>query len=492
MEIKTALVTGATGYVGSLLVGRLADSGWAVKVLVRDAGKARRMPWAHMIRDTPQPASGDVAIVVGNALEQRDVERALEGVDVAWYLLHSMGNERDFADEECEMAEVFARAVKHAGTERIVFLGALAPMGEKSLHLESRREVGRILERSGATTVGLSAGLVVGDRSSSFAMLRHLAERLPMIVAPRWMHNRITPISEKDLLYLLDIAGTADIPESRLFDIGSAEEVSYVEMLTRYVTHFRLGRKRVLTAPIGNARLAAWAISVLTPVDRHLAEPLVESMLHDTIVAEWDFSRVVGEPPGGLDDLDEAFAATAPTIRPHRWRKIFAGVSGSVAATAVVASALMRVNSSWYRNLPKTSLTPPRWVFPVVWTLLYTDIALVGSLTLADIGEADPSDMSTASATAQLTPKEKGFIAALGANLALNAAWPLVFFRLRHLPAATVEGAMLAASSIDLVRRVWKVNASRGAGLTPYALWTAYAATLTARVAYKARRNRRS
>lgn len=489
MKPHTALVTGATGYVGSLLVSRLIHSGWAVKVLARNAAKARLMPWAHMIGDTQRPDPGYVTIVEGDALDQSDVDRALEDVDVAWYLLHSMGTDRDFVEEERVMARVFAHAAKRADTERIVFLGALAPMGEKSLHLESRREVGRILESSGAVTIGLSAALVVGARSSSFALLRHLAERLPMIVAPQWMHNRITPISEKDLLYLLEIAGTADVKESRLFDIGSAEEVSYVDMITRYAQHFRLGRKRVWTAPIGNARVAAWVIGVLTPVDRHLAEALVESMVHDTVVTEWDFSRAVGEPPGGLDDLDEAFTATASAIRPHRWRKISAGILGSVAVTAAIAGALTQVNSSWYRQLPQTRLKPPRWVFPLAWTVLYTDIALVSSLTLADIGEADPADRATASAVAGFTPKEKRFIAALAGNLALNAAWPLMFFRVRNLPMATAECALLVGSAIDLVRRVWNVNSGRGAVLTPYALWTAYAATLTARVAYKAWNN---
>ncbi|MDO5720217.1 MAG: tryptophan-rich sensory protein [Actinomycetaceae bacterium] len=489
MENKTALVTGATGYVGSLLVRRLADTQWAVKVLVRSKDKAKLMPWADLINDSQECESGRVVVIEGDALNQFDLDRALEGVDVAWYLLHSMGNDRAFVEEERLMAQMFAQAVKRALTERIVYLGALAPHGEKSLHLESRRQVGRILESSGALTIGLSAGLVVGDRSASFAMLRHLAERLPLIVAPRWMHNRITPISEKDLLYLLESAGTVEVEESRLFDIGSAEEISYVEMLTRYVTHFHLGRKRIWTAPIGNARVASWVIGLLTPVDRHLAEPLVESMVHDTVVAEWDFSTVVGEPLGGLDDLDEAFAATALSISPHRWRKIIFAVSASVAATATMASAFMRVNSPWYQRLPKTSLKPPRWVFPIVWTVLYADLALTGALTLADIGEADPSDMSSASVTAEMTAEEKRFIAAGVANLALNAAWPLLFFKLRHLPAAAIECALLATSSIDLVRRVGKINAGRGVVLSPYALWTTYATLLTTRIAAKARHN---
>ncbi|MDO5728320.1 MAG: tryptophan-rich sensory protein [Actinomycetaceae bacterium] len=488
MTTRTALVTGATGYVGSKLVGILARNGWGVKVLVRSAQKARRMPWASLITDCEEGCHpGHVYVVEGDANNAFDVEAALEGVSVAWYLLHSMGNEREFVEEERSMAQIFAGAVERAGTERIVFLGALAPLGEKSAHLESRREVGQILASSGALTVGLSAGLVIGERSSSFAMLRHLAERLPVIVAPSWMHNRITPISEKDLLYLLESAGSAPISESRLFDIGSAEEVSYVEMLTRYIDHFGLRRRAVWTAPIANARTAAWIIGLLTPVDRHLAEPLLSSMVHDTVVIERDFREVVGEPPGGLDDIDEAYAATASFIKPWRWRRIFAGVTGLVTAAATVGSAFTAVNSPWYRSLNQPAWKPPRWLFPVAWSFLYADIALMSALTLADIGEADPSDVSTDTATSDLTREESEFIAALAVNLGLNAAWPCVFFNRKNLPGAVVEGSLLATSSADLVRRVWRVNTGRGIALAPYALWTAYAATLTFGVV---RRNR--
>lgn len=488
MEKRTALVTGATGYVGSKLVGVLADSGWSVKVLVRSRQKAQLMPWAPLIAEGPDTdCPGQVRVVEGDAHNEQDVNQALEGVSVAWYLLHSMGNDREFVEEERSMAEIFARAVAQSQAERIVFLGALAPSGEKSEHLESRREVGQILASSGVITVGLSAALVIGERSASFAMLRHLAERLPIIIAPSWMHNRITPISEKDLLYLLEAAGSAPLEESRLFDIGSAEEVSYVDMLTRYVEHFGLRRRRVWTAPVANAHLAGHIIGFLTPVDRHLAEPLLASMVYDTVVIERDFREVVGEPPGGLDDLDDAYAATASRIRPYRWRAIFTGVSGSVAAAAMVGSAFTAVKSRWYLSLQQPPWKPPRWLFPIAWSLLYADIAATAALTLGDIGEADPSDVSTEAVTSGLTRAERAFIVALGGNLALNAAWPYVFFNRKNLPAAAVEGALLAISSADLVRRVWRINTGRGAVLVPYALWTGYAAALTAAVA---RRNR--
>lgn len=229
MDNRLALVTGATGYVGGQVAAELVDRGWRVRVLSRDASKVRELPWGD---------AQNVEIVEGDASEASDVARALEDVDVAWYLLHSMSASDDFVTEEKEMASTFAQAAHDAGVSRIVYLGGLhpddEPAEELSDHLRSRIEVGQVLIDSGVPTAALQAGVVIGDESSSFIMLRHLSERLPGAVAPKWIKNRIQPIAVKDAVHYL--VGAADLPAdvSRTFDIGGPDAMPYGSMMSRY------------------------------------------------------------------------------------------------------------------------------------------------------------------------------------------------------------------------------------------------------------------
>src|SRR6478672_1298204 len=177
---RRALVTGASGYVGGQVVPRLLDEGWTVRVLTRRRGSMDDKPWVDR---------GDV----GSA---DDMRRALEGVDAAWYLVHSMDDQPDFQERDREAATHFAEAAKAAGVSRIVYLGGLHPDDEVlSPHLASRVEVGRILLDSGVPTAVLQAAVVLGDGSASFDMLRYLTTRLPAMVAPKWLDNKIQPIA---------------------------------------------------------------------------------------------------------------------------------------------------------------------------------------------------------------------------------------------------------------------------------------------------------
>ncbi|MDX5398485.1 MAG: NAD(P)H-binding protein, partial [Actinomycetes bacterium] len=184
------LVTGVTGYIGGLLVPALLDRGRTVRVLGRSEAKLRREPWFDRVEAT-----------IGSATERETLDRALDGVDVAYYLLHSMDGKGDFVERDRRMAEGFAAAAHEAGVKRIVYLSGLHPEGELSPHLASRVEVGEIFLASGVPTAVLQAGVVLGNGSASFDMLRHLTERLPVMVAPKWLHNRIQPIAIEDVLH---------------------------------------------------------------------------------------------------------------------------------------------------------------------------------------------------------------------------------------------------------------------------------------------------
>ena len=259
-----SLVTGATGYVGGRLVPELLDAGHRVRVMVRDERKARAHVW-----------SDDVDIAVADATERDQVAAALEGIDVAYFLLHSIGTGDDFAETERQIAETFASEAKRAGVRRIVYLGGMVPEGEElSEHLRSREEVGDVLLESGVPTAVLQAGVVIGSGSASFEMLRYLTERLPVMVTPKWVHTRIQPIAIRDVLHYL--VGCADLPAEvdRRFDIGGPDVLTYFDMMQRYAAVAGLPKRRVLPVPVLSPSLSSHWVGLITPVPASLARPL--------------------------------------------------------------------------------------------------------------------------------------------------------------------------------------------------------------------------
>ena len=460
MNSRLALVTGATGYVGSQLVPILLENGWRVRVLSRSREKLEKLPWADRVE-----------VVLGNADVQEDVARALAGADVAWYLLHSMGEGGDLLEQERQLASLFGAEAARAGVGRLVYLGGLHPEGELSEHLRSRVEVGEVLMASGVPTAVLQAGVVIGEGSTSFRMLRHLSERLPGAIAPSWITNRIQPIAVADLMHYLVAA--AELPDevNRTFDIGGSDVVRYCDMMKRYAEVVGLGPRLVITAPVTTPDPAAHWIGLVTPVGAGVARPLIGSLLHDTIVKERDLDDLVGPPPGGHTGFDDAVRAAVAGTDTRRWRRMLARTAAGVAATAVLGSIATTPNSRWYRRLRKPSFQPPAAAFPLVWTLLYADIAVISALVLADLGEEGRQE------------EQRAYAIALAVNLALNAGWSWVFFRGHRLGPATIVAALLAVSSADLARRAAKVSPQRGVLLAPYAAWTGFATVLTAAIA---------
>ena len=317
---RTALVTGATGYIGSRLVPRLLEAGWRVRVFTRDAARLEGRVW----RD-------DVEVVEGDAGEAADVAGALDGVSVAYYLLHSMGDRLgggDFAARERAMATTFAEAAVAGGVDRVAYLGGLHPAGEElSSHLASRTEVGEILLDGGVPAVVLQAAVIVGSGSASFEMLRHLAERLPAMVAPRWLSNRIQPIAIRDVLHYLVAAGDLPPGVNRTFDIGGPDVLTYREMIDGFCQVAGLPRRWIVTIPVLTPRLAGHWVGLVTPVPGGLAKPLVESLIHEVICTENDIVTQVPAPPGklvGFEDSvrgalqgNEEFPGSAPAERPE-------------------------------------------------------------------------------------------------------------------------------------------------------------------------------
>jgi uncharacterized protein YbjT (DUF2867 family) len=296
-EGTLCLVTGATGYVGGRLVPELLAHGHRVRCAARSPERLRDHPW-----------SGDVEIVRADLTDAEDARAALEGVDVAYYLIHALGSGRDFGETDRRTAETFAAAAKEAGTGRIVYLGGLAPSGagDVSEHLRSRGEVGGILLASGVPTAALRAAVVIGSGSVSFEMMRYLTERLPVMVTPRWVRSRIQPIAVRDALRYL--AGCAALPPevNRSFDIGGPDVLTYEEMMRRYAAIADLRPRRIRPVGVLTPRLSSLWVGLVTPVPNSIARPLVDSLRHEVVCKEHDIATYVPDPPEGLIGFDEA------------------------------------------------------------------------------------------------------------------------------------------------------------------------------------------
>lgn len=308
-----SLVTGATGYVGGRLVPALLEVDHDVRVLVRNAGKAHAHDWASQ-----------VDIHQGDATNQEDVRSAMQGVDVLYYLLHSIGSGSDFAETERRIAQTFADEAKAAGVSRIVYLGGMDPQDEElSEHLASRKEVGDVLLNSGVPTTVLQAGVVIGSGSASFEMLRYLTERLPAMVTPRWVHTRIQPIAVRDILHYL--VGSADMPAdvNRRFDVGGPDVLTYLDLMQHYAKVAGLGRRRVLPVPILSPWLSAHWVGIITPVPASIARPLVESLKNTVVASEKDIEQYIPDPPDGLIGFDRSVELALTKIQnldvPTRW-----------------------------------------------------------------------------------------------------------------------------------------------------------------------------
>ncbi|MEU5548878.1 MULTISPECIES: SDR family oxidoreductase [unclassified Micromonospora] len=299
------LVTGATGYIGGRLAPHLLAEGHTVRCLARRAGRLRDVPWA-----------GQVEIAEGDLSRPESLAGVFDDVDVAYYLVHSLG-QAGFEDADRQAASAFATAAQAAGVRRIVYLGGPEPAAgdASSAHLRSRTEVGRILLGSGVPTVVLRAAVIIGSGSASFEMLRYLTERLPVMVTPRWVSNRVQPIAVRDVLrYLVGCVGLP--PEvNRAFDIAGPDVLTFGDMMQRYARVAGLSRRVLLPVRALTPRLSSHWVGLVTPVPNALARPLVESLVHEAVAHEHDIAAYLPDPPEGLTGFDRAVDLALAKVR---------------------------------------------------------------------------------------------------------------------------------------------------------------------------------
>ncbi len=268
-----ALVTGSTGYIGGRLVPALLAHGWRVRVLVRTPAKLARAPWSEQV----EVVAGDL----GGSLDE-----AMAQVDVAVYLVHSLGQGASWAALERSHARSFADAARRAGVSRIVYLGGLGDDRDRlSQHLASRHEVGQILSASGVPTIELRAGVVIGSGSASFEMLRYLVDVLPVMVTPRWVSTRCQPIAVSDVRDLLVRAISEEGLTPGIYEVAGPDVMTYEEMMQRYARLAGLTRRRLLRVPLLTPRLSSHWVGLVTPVPAPLAAELVESLINEVVVS---------------------------------------------------------------------------------------------------------------------------------------------------------------------------------------------------------------
>jgi uncharacterized protein YbjT (DUF2867 family) len=269
-----------------------------VRALARHAQRLRDRPWYD-----------EIEIVEGDVGDPEALRRALDGVRVAYYLIHSLGTGRRFESRDRHHALEFGRCAREAGVGRIVYLGGLHPdVDDLSPHLDSRREVGEILLASGVPTTVLRAAVIIGSGSASFEMLRYLTERLPVMITPRWVHTRIQPIAIRDVLRYLVRSAQMPPDVNAAFDIGGPDVLTYRDMMQRYAAVAGLNRRFIFPVNVLTPRLSSHWVGVVTPVPNSLARPLVESLVHEVVVKDDDIRGHVPDPPEGLLGFDRAVA----------------------------------------------------------------------------------------------------------------------------------------------------------------------------------------
>lgn len=266
-------VAGSTGYIGGLLCRHLRDESREVRALARHPERAEELREAGC------------EVVRADVLEPETLGSALESVDVAYYLVHSMGRgaDGDFAERDHEGAENFARAAAEAGVKRIVYLGGL---GEGSKHLDSRHATAETLREGDVPVAYFRAAAVIGAGSESFRTTFYLVRRLPLMITPRWVVTRTQPIAVADAIAYLAAAADLTLPVDREIEIGGPDITTYGGMIDELARALGRHPPRRITVPLLTPWLSSLWIGLVTPVDAGVARPLIEGLATETTVSD--------------------------------------------------------------------------------------------------------------------------------------------------------------------------------------------------------------
>ncbi|MFG0297180.1 MAG: SDR family oxidoreductase [Maioricimonas sp. JB045] len=304
-NIRTILVTGASGYIGGRLVPKLLSVGYRVRCLARRPEKLADRPWS---------THPELEVVAGDVLNASDLDEAMRGCDAAYYLVHSMiAAGAEYAQRDRDLAESFANAASASQLKRIIYLGGLGELGDDlSMHLQSRREVEQILSTSRVPLTTLRAAMIIGSGSASFEILRYLVERLPVMVTPRWVKTETQPIAVRNVLHYL--VECLRVPETagQTLDVGCEEIMTYEQLMQIMAAELGLRKRWIVPVPVLTPRLSSLWIGLVTPVSSQIARPLAEGLRNRTVCRDMRAAELM---PQELFGVREAIAAALANVR---------------------------------------------------------------------------------------------------------------------------------------------------------------------------------
>ena len=306
------LLTGATGYIGGRLLPILLDQGHHVRCFTRRESGNENLDGSN------------VEVAIGNALDIDSLEKALRGIETAYYLVHSMGANEDFEKTDRRAAENFAEACSNQNVKRIVYLGGLGDATDDlSKHLRSRQEIGEILRTSTASVIEFQASIIIGSGSLSFEMIRALVERLPVMICPKWVRVLAQPISVEDVLgYLCEILNHT-VSESVIYEIGGPEQISYGEIMQRYAKQRGL-RRFMIPIPFLTPYLSSLWLGLVTPLYSRVGRKLVDSLRNPTLVRNDNALKSFSIVPRNVDEsIARALIFEDKMFAETRWSDAF-------------------------------------------------------------------------------------------------------------------------------------------------------------------------
>jgi len=346
------MVTGATGFIGSRLVSLLSSNGYTVTGLTR-----------QKLSDTQ-----NVKYIQADVFDNDELDESMQGIEVAYYLLHSMEGSKsewqEFANREKVQAQNFLKSATKAGVKRIIYLGGLVNDSlELSPHMKSRKDVGDILRSGTIPVTEFRASLIIGAQGGSYAMLRYLVERLPVMVCPSWVKSLAQPIAVDDVIFYL--AECLSKPETmgEIFEIGGPDKITYEELMRIYSAY--LNRNLfVLQIPFLTTRLSSYWVDLITPVKASLARPLIDSLVHDTVVTDDKITKIIPirlkSVRESIDIATKEMNSSPPTSKPKEEKTGFK-INQKLIQISLLALALIGTSYYWLDDRPD--------VYQILWLI---------------------------------------------------------------------------------------------------------------------------